>query len=77
MKKICYPERKDWNEILKRPTKSVQDIEDIVAAVFDDVKAGGDDKLRYYTQKFDGVALTDIAVSPSDIKASKEALDLA
>ena len=41
MNKIFNPERAQWKTVLKRPTQSVSDIEDIVNSVFREIKAGG------------------------------------
>ncbi len=72
MKKIYNPDRKDWKEILKRPTQTVGDIEEIVKSVFRDVESKGDIALKEYTQKFDGVSLDYLAVSDEEIMRSEE-----
>ena len=61
------PARTTWNELLKRPTKTVDAIEDTVKDVFDEVKANGDAAVIEYTQRFDKVALTTLAVSEDEI----------
>ncbi|MDV7138884.1 histidinol dehydrogenase [Maribacter sp. TH_r10] len=73
MNKIYNPERKDWQSILKRPTQTVSDIEDVVNEVFAKVEMEGDSVLMEYTQKFDGVTLKSLQVSESEIA---EAADL-
>ncbi len=73
MNKIYNPERKDWQSILKRPTQTVSDIEDVVNEVFAKVEKEGDSVLMEYTQKFDGVTLKSLQVSESEIA---EATDL-
>ena len=72
MKKIYNPDRKDWKEILKRPTQTVGDIEGIVKSVFQDVESKGDIALKEYTQKFDGVSLDYLAVSDEEIMSSEQ-----
>ena len=70
MNKIYNPERSQWKTVLKRPTQSVSDIEDIVNAVFSEIKAGGDSVVSNYTKKFDGVVLQDALVSSKEIEES-------
>lgn len=73
MNKIYNPNRKYWQSILKRPTQTVSDIEDVVNEVFAKVEMEGDSVLMEYTQKFDGVNLKSLQVSESEIA---EAADL-
>jgi histidinol dehydrogenase len=70
MNKIYNPERAQWKTVLKRPTQSVSDIEDIVNSVFREIKAGGDTVVSSYTKKFDGVVLKDALVPSIEIKES-------
>ncbi|MCB9426424.1 MAG: histidinol dehydrogenase [Flavobacteriales bacterium] len=73
MKKIYNPAQEEWSEILKRPTKTVWEIEDLVNNVFEDVQNRGDNALVELTEKFDGVKLDNFYVTPEEII---EALDL-
>mgnify|MGYP005991320673 FL=1 len=68
MKTINNPQRKDWNTILQRPTKSVADIEETVNTVFADVQENGDVAIEKYTSKFDGVSLENTVVSETEIQ---------
>ena len=68
MKTINNPQRKDWNTILQRPTKSVADIEETVNTVFADVQDNGDVAIEKYTSKFDGVSLENTVVSETEIQ---------
>jgi len=72
MNKIYNPERTQWKTVLKRPTQSVSDIEDIVNSVFREIKAGGDAVVSSYTKKFDGVVLQDALVSSMEIEESNK-----
>jgi len=67
MQKIYNPEREDWKGILKRPTQSVADVEEMVNAIFKEVQKDGDAALQKYTQKFDGVDLDELRVSKNEI----------
>jgi len=72
--------RIDWNAlderereaVLRRPVQSVSDaVRSSVAAIFDEVAARGDDALRDYTAKFDGVTLTDFEVDADEFAAAR------
>ncbi|MFH4969030.1 histidinol dehydrogenase [Gaetbulibacter sp. M240] len=66
------PNRSNWETLLKRPTQTVNDIEDIVEKVFREVVESGDQAIEKYTQKFDGVALETTVVSESEISTAVE-----
>ncbi|MGJ8760440.1 MAG: histidinol dehydrogenase [Polaribacter sp.] len=68
MNTIINPSRKDWSQILERPTKTVDDIEGVVNDVFADIKANGDAAVKKYTTKFDGVSIENTIVSLDEIK---------
>jgi histidinol dehydrogenase len=68
VKRINYPERKNWENVIKRPTQTVSDIEDTVNAIFEEVKSEGDVVVKKYTERFDGVSLNDVRVSSDEIK---------
>jgi len=73
MKVISNPSKKDWKQILERPTKTVDDIEGIVHEVFAEIQKNGDTAINKYTQKFDGVSLENNIVSNAEIE---EAINL-
>jgi len=72
MNKIYNPERVEWKAVLERPTQTIADIEEMVNTVFMEIKAGGDAIVRKYTNKFDGVDLQDILVSPEELVESEQ-----
>lgn len=61
------PKLESWSEILKRPTQTVENIEDTVNQIFDDVQRHGDKAISKYTFMFDGVELESFLVSESEI----------
>ncbi len=85
MKKIYSPSVNEWPEILKRPTKTIGDIEGTVKAIFEQVQKQGDQALFAYTQQFDGVQLNSLFVTKDEIKEAialvpaelKEAIQIA
>ncbi len=72
MNKVYNPDRTEWTKLLKRPTQTVSDIEDLVTDVFKDVQLGGDNSLKRYTEKFDGVSLNSLLVSKEEIVDSNQ-----
>ncbi|WP_081210913.1 histidinol dehydrogenase [Salegentibacter sediminis] len=72
MKRFNNPARENWSEILKRPTQSLEDIEEIVNQVFSEVKTKGDLALAKYTELFDGFKLDDTRVSREETETAIE-----
>lgn len=64
---INYPIRDTWEQILQRPTQSVEAIEAVVNTVFLAVKQDGDSAIARYTNQFDKVELDSIVVSQKKI----------
>ena len=64
---INYPIRNTWEQILQRPTQSVEAIEAVVNTVFLAVKQDGDSAIARYTKQFDKVELDSIVVSQKEI----------
>ncbi|MBA4743917.1 MAG: histidinol dehydrogenase [Muricauda sp.] len=74
MQRINYPQQSDWAEILKRPTQTVADIEEIVNSIFKEVKSDGDAVIKKYTDRFDQVKLDALSVSASEIEIAGDAV---
>ncbi len=72
MQKIYNPSKNNWSELLKRPTQTLADIENVVLGVFDEVKNEGNTAINRYTKKFDKVTLDTILVTDNEIKEAKE-----
>jgi histidinol dehydrogenase len=68
MKVINNPEREDWKELVKRPQSDNSGMFASVRSILDDVRADGDQAVRSYTQKFDGVELQHLHVSASALE---------
>ncbi len=58
-------------EIYDRPTKNLSDLHGIVESIFEDVKNNGDNAIKKYTEKFDGVALSSIKISKQELDNAK------
>lgn len=67
MNKIYNPHKEDWSELLKRPTQTVENIENTVNEIFNDVKTQGDKAVSKYTALFDGAQLKTAVVSKEEI----------
>ncbi|MFT5846297.1 histidinol dehydrogenase [Psychroserpens sp.] len=64
---IINPNKEDWLELLKRPTQTVENIENTVTEIFIDVKRQGDKAVSKYTALFDGAQLKTAVVSKEEI----------
>ena len=73
MKKIIYPEKKDWMEILRRPVLNTDTLRNTVKEVLDKVKTEGDKAVREYEERFDKVKLDLLGFTETEIaEAEKE-----
>lgn len=70
-----YPDRGEWLGILKRPTMDNQQLMGTVREVLSAVRSSGDEAVRAFTRKFDGVSLATLEVGASDIATAEWALD--
>ncbi len=70
MKIVKYPERSDWQRLLERPYIDVSKLNGTVAYILDDVRKNGDDAVRRYEAKFDGVSLASLAVTEEELDSA-------
>ncbi|WP_222984130.1 histidinol dehydrogenase [Flagellimonas meishanensis] len=75
MKKIYNPAEESWKRLLERPTQTFGDIEVVAKEIFQDVRDFGDESLKKYTQKFDGVSLESLSVTDLEISSAVHRLD--
>lgn len=71
MKIIRYPKKEDWNEILQRPTIETEDLTAIVSSILTEVKSKGDQALREYTKRFDGVEPEELFVLENEFEEAE------
>lgn len=64
---ISEPAREQWAELVRRPAFDVTQLFDVVRPIMDAVHTHGDQALREYGHRFDGVQLEELAVSPVEI----------
>ena len=71
MKKILYPHKNDWAEILKRPVLNMETLRGTVCEVLDKIKAEGDKAVIEYEECFDKVKLESLAVTDAEMKEAE------
>ncbi len=72
---IRHPDKSTWQEILKRPALSGQDMSAIVMPVIENVRQHGDRALYEYTEKFDKVTLSSLRVSQQEFLDAANQVD--
>ena len=72
MKVFKYPTQQEWLKIAKRPEIEKNTLDSLVKDILTEVKSNGDDALKAYAQKFDGVSLNTLAVSTTEITAAND-----
>ncbi|WP_166966522.1 histidinol dehydrogenase [Yeosuana marina] len=68
MQIINNPNKTQWQEILQRPTQTVDDIEATVNQIFKEVMQQGDEAIDKYTLKFDGITIESNIVTTEEIE---------
>ena len=61
------PDRKEWKELLLRPYVDNSAVLTSVQTILNEVKHNGDNAVRHFTQKFDGVLLNDFVVTEKEM----------
>jgi histidinol dehydrogenase len=74
MKIIRYPDKKSWDEILKRPSFDSFSLEETVKSILLEVKANGDEAMRKFTLQFDKAEINDLRVSEEEIDEAEKVL---
>jgi len=70
MKKIQYPDKKDWSALLQRPGLNHHKLEGQVHTIIQDVAARGDRAVKQYTLEFDGFDGESLEVNAEEIGAA-------
>lgn len=76
MKKIIYPEKKDWPEILRRPALNTDMLRETVKEVLDRVKTEGDKAVMEYEERFDKVKLDSLRVTEAEIAEAEKGVPI-
>lgn len=68
MKTYRNPKREIWSEVLRRPTRTYEEIEGLVTSMFEEIRKDGDQGVRKYVKAFDGADLDALEVSDFEKK---------
>jgi histidinol dehydrogenase len=84
MQLVKYPDKKDWPQLLQRPSQNFTSVKNIVQDILNNVQQRGDEALKDYTKQFDNIELNDFTVSDEEWQTAesingnlKEAIQLA
>ncbi len=69
-----YPNRQLWNELVQRPQTNQADLSKLVGDIFENVQKQGDTAIQSYTEKFDGLELTNTTVSQKELMDAKKSI---
>ncbi len=72
---IDYPDKSQWQELLKRPALNREDLFDTVRQIIDRVKVEGDEAVLHYECQFDQADLQTLAVSPEEWEEAEKEVD--
>lgn len=76
MKTILYPQREEWEALLKRPEVEVEAVRETVNQVLARVRAEGDRAVLDYEAQFGGVALESLAVTEAELDEAEESVSI-
>ena len=71
MKKILYPDKAVWKEMLRRPTLNMAALSEKVGVILKNVETNGDKAVIEYEEQFDHVKLESLAVTPEEMKEAE------
>ncbi len=72
MQIIKNPNKNSWSGLIKRPTQTLDSIEDTVNQIFDDVSRNGNSAVQKYTSLFDGIETELIEVSVAEVEEASQ-----
>ena len=73
---VTYPDRADWNALLKRPELNTESLRETVREILDRVRTEGDKAVMEYEKKFDKVELHSLAVTEEEFKEAEKAVSI-
>lgn len=62
-----YPDRTQWEQLMKRAVNDTTELKESVATIIENVRKRGDEALRELSRKFDGVELNSLKTSIDEI----------
>ena len=72
MKKIFYPNKSEWKEMLRRPVLNVETLFENVGTILKNVRANGDKAVIECEERFDKVKLDSLVVTEAEIKEAEK-----
>jgi len=75
MRTFINPPEATWGELTQRPQLALEFLESNVRNTLQRVRTSGDVALKELTLKYDGAAITELAVSTAEVQASLQLLD--
>jgi histidinol dehydrogenase len=69
-----YPDKNEWEKLLKRPSLDNSSLEASVSNILREVKLNGDEALRKFASMFDKVTLADLLVTKEEISKAEDLL---
>ena len=73
---VTYPDRADWNALLKRPELNTESLRENVGEIIGRVRTEGDKAVMEYEKKFDKVELHSLAVTEEEFKEAEKAVSI-
>lgn len=67
MQVIKNPDRNEWRQLLQRPYADNSAVAEVVQRILSEIKSRGDEAVKQFTSKFDGVGVEQFEVSETEI----------
>ena len=69
---IQYPDKSNWEDLLKRPVFETASLESKVAPILQQVKEKGDEALKKFTLEFDKISIENLLVSEEEVHEAEK-----
>lgn len=66
-----YPQKREWENLLKRSALNKKDLKSVVEEIFLKVEKDGDKALNYFSRKFDSLEIDDLKVTQTEIEEAQ------
>ncbi len=70
-----YPEKRVWNELVKRPAQNMMELKATIKPILEEIRKKGDPAVRKFTREFDGVELDNMAVTEPEFHLALNRID--
>lgn len=75
MKIYRYPDEPTLLRALERPQPAMKSLDDFIESVFDAIRTRGDEAVRTFSERFDGIRPDDLYVSEEEFEQAERTLD--